>query len=119
MKEYSDRSDLLLIFTDAYDVIVTGSQSELISRFDEIAEKEERYGNLAGSSLRVLISAEDLIWPDRSLEPQYPMTPYKRFLCSGGIIAYADTFYQLLNYKDVEDGDDDQLFYTKAFLDKG
>ena len=47
------------------------------------------------------------------------MTLHKRFLCSGGIMAYADTFYELINYKEVENGDDDQLFYTKAYLDEG
>jgi len=33
-------------------------------------------------------------------------------------MAYADTFMELLHYREVEDGDDDQLFYTKAFLDE-
>ena len=101
----------MLLFTDAYDVIITASEDELLNRFDAIGDKAD--------DMRVLISAEDLLWPDLSLESQYPQTRYKRFLCSGGIMAYADTFYKLINYKTVEDGDDDQLFYTKAFLDKG
>ena len=33
-------------------------------------------------------------------------------------MAYADTFYELINFRTVEDGDDDQLFYTHAFLDE-
>merc|ERR1712227_371644 len=107
----------MLLFTDAYDVIITGTENELFEKFDYLAHKEKTYGNLNGD-MRVLISAEDLIWPDRSLEPKYPLTPYKRFLCSGGIMAYADTFYELINFRSVEDGDDDQLFYTHAFLDE-
>lgn len=92
-------------------MIITASEDELLNRFDAIGDKAD--------DMRVLISAEDLLWPDLSLESQYPQTRNKRFLCSGGIMAYADTFYKLINYKTVEDGDDDQLFYTKAFLDKG
>ena len=33
-------------------------------------------------------------------------------------MAYADTFYELINFRSVENGDDDQLFYTHAFLDE-
>merc|ERR1712176_975576 len=32
-------------------------------------------------------------------------------------MAYADTFLELLNFQEVKNKDDDQLFYTKAFLD--
>ena len=66
----------------------------------------------------MLFSAEDLIWPDRSLEPFYPLSLHKRFLCSGGIIAQADVFLQLLEWRPIEDGDDDQLYYTRAYIDQ-
>lgn len=41
----------------------------------------------------------------------------KRFLNSGGIIGYASSFYELISNAHLRDHDDDQLFYTKAFLD--
>ena len=70
LAEYSDRSDVIFLFTDAYDVIITTPEDELLTRFDDI-------GASLGGDMRVLISAEDLIWPDRSLAPQYPMTTNK------------------------------------------
>lgn len=65
----------------------------------------------------MLFSAEDLIWPDRSLAPLYPLSPHKRFLCSGGIMAQASTLMQLLEWRDIDDAGDDQLYYTKAYID--
>ena len=65
LEPYKDEKDLMLLFTDAYDVIITGKEDELFEKFDYLAHKEKTYGNLNGD-MRVLISAEDLIWPDRS-----------------------------------------------------
>ena len=65
LEPYKDEKDLMLLFTDAYDVIITGTENELFEKFDYLAHKEKTYGNLNGD-MRVLISAEDLIWPDRS-----------------------------------------------------
>lgn len=43
----------------------------------------------------------------------------KRFLNSGGFIGYASDIYQMITSQgDVRDDDDDQLFYTKMFLDR-
>ena len=41
----------------------------------------------------------------------------KRFLNSGGIIGYANSFYEIISSANLKDSDDDQLFYTKTFLD--
>ena len=77
---------------------------------------------------RIVISAEDLLWPDLSLRDDYPtLNPAesisekgyigKRFLCSGGIIGYAPEIWKLINYKEnLKNDDDDQLYYTKAYL---
>ena len=63
--------------------------------------------------------AEDLIWPDLSLKSKYPTVKKgKRFLCSGLIIGYAASVWNLVNYKDtISNTEDDQLFYTHAFID--
>ena len=61
LSEYADDSELYFLFTDAYDVIINGKEEEIFSRFDAIAAKVDYKTN-------VLISAEDLIWPDASLE---------------------------------------------------
>ena len=61
LAEYKGNSELYFLFTDAYDVIINGKEEQIFSRFDEIASKVDYKTN-------VLISAEDLIWPDASLE---------------------------------------------------
>jgi hypothetical protein len=43
----------------------------------------------------------------------------KRFLNSGGFIGYASDIYEMIFSKEkIEDDEDDQLFYTKIFLDE-
>ena len=42
----------------------------------------------------------------------------KRFLNSGGFIGYAPYIYDVLTTATVRDNDDDQLYYTKIFLNK-
>lgn len=42
----------------------------------------------------------------------------KRFLCSGGFIGYAPTVSNVVSDHSLEDSDDDQLYYTKIFLDE-
>ncbi|VDO95213.1 unnamed protein product [Heligmosomoides polygyrus] len=42
-----------------------------------------------------------------------------RFLNSGLFIGYAPEIHSIVNANDVADDDDDQLYYTKIFLDKG
>jgi len=39
-------------------------------------------------------------------------------LNSGGIIGYATDIYDMIAESNLEDDDDDQLFYTKIFLNK-
>ena len=43
----------------------------------------------------------------------------KRFLNSGGFVGYASDVYEMIsNKEEIHDDDDDQLFYTKIFLNK-
>jgi hypothetical protein len=43
----------------------------------------------------------------------------KRFLNSGGFIGYASDIYEMITSKEkIDDKEDDQLFYTKIFLDE-
>ena len=46
LKEYSDREDLIILFTDAYDVVVTGSKDEILNRFDQM--NKVRDGKMKG-----------------------------------------------------------------------
>ena len=69
---------------------------------------------------RILFGAEDFCWPNPELEDEYPkVEPHqKRFLNSGGFIGYAADIYSIITNSKLDDDDDDQLFYTKLFLNK-
>ena len=36
LDKYKGRSDLLILFTDAYDVVVTGTEKEILDRYEEM-----------------------------------------------------------------------------------
>lgn len=90
----------------SYDVIFLSDLTEIIDKFKN-------------TNARVLFSAEGACWPDRSLASKYPsVTRGKRFLNSGGFIGYASDIYAILTYAPIKNKDDDQLFYTLAYLDE-
>ncbi|KAG8231866.1 hypothetical protein J437_LFUL011771 [Ladona fulva] len=105
LNKYKDQKDKIIVFTDSYDVILTSGPDKIIEQF-------ENFG------ARLLFSAERSCWPDESLADQYPtISRGKRFLCSGGFIGYADDLYAIVSSSPIKDSEDDQLFYTKIFLD--
>ncbi len=85
-----------------------------------LAEPEEILQKFAKFEANVVFGAEPFCWPDQSLKDSYPKVESgKRFLNSGGFIGYAKDIYEILNYdQTVQDGDDDQLYYTKVYLDE-
>lgn len=96
----------IVLFTDSYDVVFLASLQDIVKKFNEWKDA------------RVVFSAEEYCWPDKSLAAKYPEVHRgKRFLNSGGFIGYLDDVREMLRYDDIEDGDDDQLFYTKIYLD--
>ena len=107
LAKYAGREDLIIAFTDSYDVVFTASA-------DEILEKLKKF------DANVIFSAEGFCWPDRSLKFEYPeVKPTEsRFLNSGGFIGVAKDIVEIINHKTINDMDDDQLYYTKIFLDK-
>uniref|UniRef100_A0A452U734 Procollagen-lysine,2-oxoglutarate 5-dioxygenase 3 n=1 Tax=Ursus maritimus TaxID=29073 RepID=A0A452U734_URSMA len=107
MEKYADREDMVIMFVDSYDVILLGSPSELLKKFVQ-----------SGSHL--LFSAEGFCWPEWGLAEQYPeVGTGKRFLNSGGFIGFAPTVHQVVRQWKYKDDDDDQLFYTRLYLDPG
>ncbi|CAF1569915.1 unnamed protein product [Adineta ricciae] len=104
----TDRTKLIL-FTDSYDVVFTQPPEFLLNKFKKF------------DSARIVFGAEDYCWPDKSLQYDYPLVESneKRFLNSGGFIGYAWDIYEMITSKEkIEDTEDDQLFYTKIFLDE-
>lgn len=71
------------------------------------------------SGAKLLVSAEKFCWPDKSLAKNYPEVEGKgsRFLNSGAFIGYAPQVYGLLE-DPIDDTADDQLYFTKVFLDE-
>ena len=89
----------------SYDVIFLGGLEAIIEKFKTFDS-------------RILFAAEEYCWPDKSLASKYPtVSRGKPYLNSGGLIGYASNLYELLTSSDIGDKDDDQLYYTKLYLD--
>ncbi|KAK6177441.1 hypothetical protein SNE40_015540 [Patella caerulea] len=107
LEEFKDLDDLIVMFVDSYDLVFSGDKSEILEKF-------------AKFDAHVVFSAEGSCWPDESLREKYPpvKATEKRFLNSGGFIGYAKDIYEIVSYKSIQDNDDDQLYYTKIYLDE-
>lgn len=92
-----------VLFTDGYDVIVTGHINAIISAWNE-------FGNCP------VFASEVFCWPDINLLAEYPPSETNyRFLNSGAFIGRAADLLKIVA-EDIDDGADDQLYYTKKFL---
>ena len=60
LNEFKDRSDLLILFTDAYDVVITGTQNEILNRYNQM--NSERDHKLKGISLYLRFGPDDTIF---------------------------------------------------------
>ncbi|MEE6513188.1 hypothetical protein FKM82_020725, partial [Ascaphus truei] len=106
LESFADQDDLVVMFTDSYDVIFAGGPEELLEKFQHANHK-------------VVFASEALIWPDKRLADKYPVVRSgKRFLNSGGIIGYMPYIRQIVQQWNLQDNDDDQLFYTKIYIDQ-
>ncbi|GCC32716.1 hypothetical protein chiPu_0011180 [Chiloscyllium punctatum] len=105
LKSYATEKELIILFVDSYDVIFASGPDELLKKFHQAKHN-------------VVFAAEGFIWPNHHLEVQYPhVREGKRFLNSGGFIGFAPNIYELVEPWDLQDKHDDQLFYTKTYLD--
>ncbi|TNN88343.1 Procollagen-lysine,2-oxoglutarate 5-dioxygenase 2 [Liparis tanakae] len=105
MEALADQEDLVVLSVDSYDLIFSGGPEEILRKFQQANHK-------------VLFAAEGLIWPDKRLAEKYPtIRSGKRYLNSGGIIGYAPYINRVVSQWNLHDNDDDQLFYTKMYLD--
>uniref|UniRef100_A0A493TH16 procollagen-lysine 5-dioxygenase n=2 Tax=Anas platyrhynchos TaxID=8839 RepID=A0A493TH16_ANAPP len=105
IESYADQEDLIVMFVECYNVIFAGGPEELLRKFQETNHK-------------VVFAADGLIWPDKKLADKYPVVRSgKRFLNSGGFIGYAPYINRIVQQWNLQDNDDDQLFYTKIYVD--
>ncbi|XP_037038309.1 procollagen-lysine,2-oxoglutarate 5-dioxygenase isoform X2 [Bradysia coprophila] len=96
----------IILFTDSYDVVYTASLDTIVKKFKN-------------TGANVLFGAEPYCWPDETVDHLYPSVGYtqSRFLNSGMFIGYASDLYEILKTP-IKNTDDDQLYYTRAFLNK-
>lgn len=105
LENYKDRQDLIIMFTDAYDVVFLGDPQEILEKFSKF-------------NANVVFSAESFCWPQESLKDSYPQIESgKRFLNSGGFIGTAKELYDIVTHKPIMDTDDDQLYYSLIYVD--
>ncbi|EJW87992.1 procollagen-lysine [Wuchereria bancrofti] len=108
LEKYKDRNDLIILFVDAYDVIFLGNEEQILRKFFTFFD-----------GFRLVFSSEPFCWPNRNLAPKYPLVNFGyRYLNSGIFMGFAPEIWKLISYKDVEDNDDDQLYYTHLYLDE-
>lgn len=87
-----------------YDVVYTDSLSTIVRKF-------------RSTGANVLFGAEHFLWPDTTVKHLYPEVPTgARFLNSGMFIGIAADIYEILK-SPIKNTDDDQLFFTRAYLD--
>ena len=105
-KEIQNLSDTdVLLFIDAYDVFFADTLETIKERYLDMGHK-------------VLFSAEEVCWPDPSLGNQFPSVHTKyRYLNSGTFIGEVAELKKILNHDEIEDHQDDQLFYQQAYLE--
>ena len=105
LKSWPELEDHIVMFTDSYDVVLCASPKEILQKFRSFQSE-------------IVFSTEKTCWPDESLIEKYPNTDSDyRFLNSGGFIGYANRILEIID-TDINIEDDDQLYYTKFFLDK-
>ncbi|XP_028968240.1 procollagen-lysine,2-oxoglutarate 5-dioxygenase [Galendromus occidentalis] len=92
------------MFVDSYDVIFTGNKQDILEKFFAL-------------DADAVFSAEGFCWPDASLENKYPESDGKKYLNSGGFVGFAPAIHKIATHVAIQDEDDDQLFYTKIYLD--
>ncbi|KAL8624347.1 hypothetical protein ACOMHN_044778 [Nucella lapillus] len=107
VEKYKNNENLIIMFTDSYDVVFTDGAPTILERFAKL-------------DARVVFSAEGYCWPDASLKEKYPPVKpsEKRFINSGGFIGYAPELNTILQYSALGDDGDDQGYYTSVFLDR-
>lgn len=106
IEPYKDDPNKIILFTDGYDVVFLTNIAEITEKFK-------------ATKAKILFGAEKFCWPDVKLAEKYPeVSEGNRFLNSGLFMGYTTEIWQLLNHEVVSNEDDDQLFFTKAYLNE-
>lgn len=103
--------ETILLFTDSYDVILLNNQYEILNKYYNALNNYD-YANT------ILFSCEKSCWPDSTLQKDYPnvFDSSYLYLNSGSFIGNAMNIKNLICEYNINDNDDDQLFFTNIFL---
>ena len=95
-----------VLFVDGYDTLISGHAADILAIWRRTCDGP-------------LFAAEVHCWPDKSRADEYPPadTPY-RFLNSGAFIGAAGDLARIVE-DGIDDGADDQRYYTERFLAGG
>jgi len=107
---YKSEQDLVLLIVHSSDLILNGDKRDLLSRLGKFKPRT-----------RIVFAAESNCWPDSSLESKYPspLAGGERFLDSSAFIGFAPDLWELINLSDDSSAtSDDQLYFTKAYLNE-
>ena len=105
LSEWKDEPETVVMFTDAYDVILTTTADKILEKFLEF-------------ECKIVFAAEPYLWPDLGLERYYPQPRlgYK-YLNSGGYIGYAKDIWDIADHKPIGNDEDDQLYFSLIYVD--
>lgn len=69
---------------------------------------------------KILFSTDKNCWPDESLCDFYPPLEGndQKYLNSGMLIGFAKNLFHILDSQDFQEAEDDQLFFTNAYLNR-
>jgi len=99
----------LIFYGDSYDQIPLASDDEIYDKYMKITE---------GSDM-IVFSTDYYCWPDFSLKSKFPKVATKyKYLCSGAIMGYRDTIYNLICETDIKNDEDDQEYFSRKFIEK-
>ena len=126
LNEYLDNmnlsEDTIIIFTDSFDVIFNDNGKNIIEKYKKIVKSYVDTNNSIKNidldiKNKIIFSTEISCWPDTSLKDVYQKVETKyKYLNSGGFIGYVGDIKRLVNTY-IDELDDDQLYYTKKFLE--
>uniref|UniRef100_A0A2C9JTG6 procollagen-lysine 5-dioxygenase n=1 Tax=Biomphalaria glabrata TaxID=6526 RepID=A0A2C9JTG6_BIOGL len=107
LKPFKNVENLIIMFVDSYDVVFTDGKDAILDKFSNF-------------NSRVIFSAEEACWPDKTLAEKYPIVKdsKKKYLNSGGFLGYAKEIYEIVSHQTIADDEDDQLYYTKIYINR-
>ena len=107
----------IVFFCDGYDVFVTSSIEEIVGRYLEMMSETFEYN--------VVFAAENACWPDKNIGQDmisrniqnnfYNTETSYKYLNSGIFIGRVKELRKILE-GDIENSDDDQLFYQRKYI---